>query len=178
MNPYKAKNFKMANKGQAFEEEVNRANFAYLRKGIALVQKISTPWKVVRRGENIVSAYPEGKSTLDFRGTIRGGVSISFDCKESQDEKGLPLSHIQEHQIQYIEEALKMGEVSFILCLMKIYNKRYLIPGQVILDYWNIWKKNKGKKGFNYIAREDMIEIVSRDGVMIDYIRGLEQVMK
>lgn len=83
-----AYNFDMANKGRQFEEEVIRANRFYQNKGQALIQKISTLWNVVRRGKQIVSAFPQGKSTLDFRGTIKGGLSISFDCKECEDEKG------------------------------------------------------------------------------------------
>lgn len=171
----KPKNFAMANKGALFEQEVIYANEAYKRKGIALIQKISTPWKVVRRGNQIVSAFPEGKSTLDFRGTVKGGKSVSFDCKESEDERGLPLKHIEPHQIEYIREAIVMGEISFILCLMKVYNKRYLIPGRKVLDYWDFWQSNKGKRNCNYIAIEDMIEVKSRDGIVLDYLLGLEE---
>ena len=77
----KPKNYSMANKGALFEQEIKYANESYKRRGIALIQKISTPWKVVRSGKKIVSAFPEEKSTLDFRGTVKGGLSISFDCK-------------------------------------------------------------------------------------------------
>lgn len=164
----------MGNLGQAFEQEVIYANEAYRRRGIALVQKISTPWKVVRRGNQIVSAFPEGKSTLDFRGTVKNGISISFDCKESEDIRGLPLKYIKPHQIDYIREALAIGEISFILCYMKIFNKRYLIPGNKVIDSWDYWQKNKGKRNCNYIAVEDMIEISSRDGIILDYLAGLE----
>ncbi|CAH2213216.1 protein of unknown function [Tepidibacter aestuarii] len=72
-----------------------------------------------------------GKSTLNFRETVKPGLSISFDCKESEDERGLPLKHIEPHQIEYIRNALKMGETSFILFYMKKYNNRYLIPGSI-----------------------------------------------
>lgn len=168
------KNRDMANKGMAFENEIMKANEGYKNRDIALIQKISTPWKVIRRGEKIVSAFPEGKSTLDFRGTVRPGISISFDCKESEDERGLPLKHIQPHQIEYIKDALIMGEVSFILCYMKKHNKRYLIPGTIIIDYWIMWKANKGKRGFNYIPIDAMREVKSRNGIVLDYIEGLE----
>lgn len=167
----------MANKGRMFEEEVILANQAYKNKSIALIQKISTPWKVIRRGTQIISAFPEGKSTLDFRGTIKKGISISFDCKESEDRRGLPLAYIKEHQIDYMKEALIVGEISFILCLLKKSNKRYLIPGQIVLDYWDTWQKNKGKRGFNFIAKEDMIEVKSRSGIALDYLEGLEDII-
>lgn len=166
------KNYKMANKGAGFEHEVELANLAYKRKGIAIIQKIATPWKIVRRGEKL-QAYPQSKSTLDFRGTVKGGISISFDCKESEDIRGLPLKHIQDHQIEYIREALGVGEISFILCFIKKLNKRYLIPGQTVLDYWDAWKKNKGKKGYNLIHTEDMKEVISRDGIIIDYLSAI-----
>lgn len=173
----KIKNRTMANKGQAFEEEVILTNEIYRRKGTALIQKISTPWTVIRKGKQIVNAFPNGKSTLDFRGTIYGGFSISFDCKESENEKGLPLSHIQEHQIEYIRDAIDIGEVSFILCLMKKQNKRYLISGKTVLQYWDHWQKNKGKRNVNFIPVEVMKEVKSREGIILDYLNGLEEII-
>jgi recombination protein U len=160
----------MANLGKSFEEEVKLANAAYLERGIALVQKISTPWVVIRRGKQIVSAFPEGKSTLDFRGTVLGGMSISFDCKESEDERGLPLKHIQPHQIDYMQNALSVGEESFILCYMKKLDRRYKINGYTILNCWDEWQANKGKRGYNYIPIEAMREIKSKNGIVLDYL--------
>jgi len=168
------KNFAMANKGVLFEQEVIYSNVVYHHRGIALIQKISTPWKVVRVGKKIVSAFPEEKSTLDFRGTVKGGIPISFDCKESEDERGLPLKYIKPHQIDYMRDAMTMGEVSFLLCLMKTLDKRYLIPGARVLDYWDYWQNNKGKRNSNYIAIEDMIEVRSSGGIILDYLIGLE----
>lgn len=160
----------MRNLGRGFEDEVKAANEAYLQRGIALVQKISTPWVVIRQGARIVNAFPEGKSTLDFRGTVRGGISISFDCKESEDERGLPLKHIQPHQIEYMRQAIKVREEFFILCYMKKFDKRYKIDGQTVLYLWDLWQANKGKKGYNYIPVEAMTEIRNRNGIVLDYL--------
>lgn len=166
----KLKNHKMANKGKGFEMEVELANKQYKRKGIALIQKISTPWVVLRKGKQIVSAFPEGQSTLDFRGTVTPGISVSFDCKETIDEKGLPLANILDHQIDYMKNALEVGEVSFILCYLVKQDKRYFIPGETVIYYWNRWKENKGKRGFNFIPTEKMKEIKSKDGIILDYL--------
>lgn len=168
------KNYDMANKGRGFEEEVIIANKQYKRKGIALVQKISTPWTVIRRGKQIVSAYPEDKSTLDFRGTVKPRVPISFDCKETVEEKGLPLKNILDHQIDYMRDALLMGEISFILCYIVPLNKRYFIDGEVVLEYWDKWQDNKGRRGFNFIPIDDMTEIRSKNGIVLDYLDGLK----
>lgn len=165
----------MANKGKAFEEEVILANKQYQRKGIALIQKISTPWTVIRRGKQIVSAFPEGKSTLDFRGTVKGGKSISFDCKENKkEERGLPLSYIQDHQIEYMRQALEVGEISFILCYMAMKDKRYFISGDNVICYWDRWQRNKGKRGYNFIPTEIMKEVKSQNGIILDYLGGMD----
>ncbi|MDU3549059.1 MAG: Holliday junction resolvase RecU [Clostridium sp.] len=168
-----AYNFDMANKGRAFEEEVIRANTYYRNTGQALVQKISTPWTVVRKGNKIISAYPQGKSTLDFRGTVKGGLSISFDCKECEEEKGLLLKYIQEHQIEYIRNALDIGETSFILCFMKKLNKVFFINGEIVIEYWDRWKVNKGKRGYNYIPVLDMKELSYGENANLDYLKAL-----
>jgi len=168
------KNYNMANRGMGFEREVIIANEIYKNREIALIQKISTPCKVVRSGKKIVSAYPEEKSTLDFRGTVKGGIPNSFDCKESQDIRGLPLKYIEPNQIDYIRAAIKMGEISFILCYVKPLNKRYLIKGKVVLDYWDNWQANKRKRNINYIPIEDMVEVTSKDGIVLDYLQGLK----
>jgi recombination protein U len=169
------KNRMMANKGAAFEQEVIYANYSYKNKGIASVQKISTPWNIVREGNRIITAYPEGKSTLDFKGTVKGGIPISFDCKESQDERGLPLAHIPSHQIDHIREVLPLGEVSFILCHMKRLDKRFFIPGIRVLEYWDYWQANKGKRNVNYISVSDMREVKQRNGIVLDYLEGMYQ---
>lgn len=166
-------NFDMANKGRAFEEEVIRANMYYKNTGQALVQKISTPVSIVRRGNKIVSAFYKEKSTLDFRGTVKGGLSISFDCKECEEEKGLPLKHIQEHQIEYIRSALEIGETNFILCSMKKLNKVFFISGEIAIEYWDRWKANKGKRGYNYIPVLDMKEIQYGENANLDYLKAL-----
>ncbi len=169
------KNLKMANKGMLFEKEIEMTNDVYLSKGMALVQKISTPWNIIRNGKQIISAFPTGKSTLDFRGTISKGVPISFDCKESQNEKGLPLSHIPSHQIEYMENAIKVGEISFILTYIIPLNRRFLIKGEVVVEKYHLWKQNYKKRGFAVIPISEMIEITSSNGAPVDYIKGVKK---
>ncbi|WP_198306491.1 Holliday junction resolvase RecU [Dehalobacterium formicoaceticum] len=50
------KNRIYANKGAVFEQEIIMTNAKYETRGIAMVQKISTPWQVVRDGSRIMSA--------------------------------------------------------------------------------------------------------------------------
>lgn len=57
-----------ANKGKTLELQVNFANEQYLARRVALVQKIPTPWTVIRRGAQIISEFPAQKSTVDYIG--------------------------------------------------------------------------------------------------------------
>lgn len=169
------KNRMYANRGKLLEQEIIITNDLYKRKGIANIQKISTPWSVIWNGGAIKGAYPEEKSTLDFRGTVKPGYSISFDCKETKSEKGLPLADVREHQITYIKDALPLGEISFIITYMYSLNKRFLIPGGIVLCQWELWQKNKGKRGYNYIPIEKMHELKSSNSVLVDYISCLQK---
>ncbi|MEG0979083.1 MAG: Holliday junction resolvase RecU [Oscillospiraceae bacterium] len=168
MQPY---NYKMANKGMNLEQLINYSNQQYKKLGLSNIQKISTPWTVIRKGKEIISAFPNGQSTLDFRGTAKGGMSISFDCKESQDERGLPLAYIKEHQVEFIDNALKLSETSFIICEIKPSQKVFFIPGKVVFEYYNAWQENKGKKGYNLIPTVSMVEIKkSKRAIACDYL--------
>lgn len=146
----------MANKGMVLEETVRWKLKGYEVQGVANIQKISTPWKVIRKGNRIVSAFPEGKSTLDFRGAVRGGIPVSFDCKESEDPLGLPLKYIEEHQIDFIRKALPLGEISFLLVWVKPLNRYYIVRGAEVIRLWDRWQENKGKRGFNRIPVDNM----------------------
>jgi len=168
------KNFNMANRGQVFEEEVILTNKQYKRKGLANIQKISTPVKILKTTGNRVTGILDKKSTLDFRGTVKPKIPISFDCKETKDERGLPLKNIADHQIDYIKLSLEVGEVSFILCYMTKSDKRYYISGQNVICYWDRWKANKGKRGYNFIPLEVMKEIKSRNGILLDYLDAIK----
>lgn len=161
-------NPRQANKGRALEELIEYQNQIYRAKHIANIQKISTPWQVIRRGKSVVSAFPLEKSTLDFRGTIRGAIPVSFDAKESEDARGLPLRYIKRHQIDYIRLALELGEISFILCHIKPIDAYCIIPGKTVLAYWDRWMDNKGKRGFNFIPVEAM-DRIARSHSPLDY---------
>lgn len=167
-------NPQMANRGRGLEELIATQNEVYAARGIANIQKISTPWKVIRQGDRIVSAFPEGKSTLDFRGTVTGGIPVSFDAKESEDERGLPLNHIQPHQVDYIRAALPLGEVSFIVCLVKPIGAIYVADGADVVRLWDLWQKNKGKRGYNLIPAEEMRRVSGTDYLAVA-LRGKGQ---
>lgn len=165
-----ARKKKMGNKGMFLQEMIDKTNTVYFNKGIANIQEIPIPITILQQsGGMITKAFKKGRSTLDYRGTINPGIPISFDCKETTEEKGLPMANILDHQIEFMRQALTIGEISFLICYIEPTRKSYFISGQVVLEKWDLWRANKGKRGFNTILVEDMIEIQSGRGVLIDY---------
>jgi recombination protein U len=172
----------MANKGKTFEEVIEYQNTLYTNRGVSTVQKIPTPWVVQRRYGQIVSAYPEKKSTVDYRGAVRlidgKTYAISFDAKETSNESGLPLRNIEQHQIDFIKNALSVGELAFIVCSIVSLNKFFFIHGLHVLKKYELWQQNKGKKGYNNIPICEMVEIPSTPGNICDYLAILNDIVE
>lgn len=165
------KNFKMANKGKGFEELIEATNQQYKTKGVALIQKIATPIKVISQyGKGDLKAVYDKKSTLDFRGTVVGGISVSFDAKETEETEGLPLKNLAPHQYEYIKDALIFGEVSFLLVSFKTLGEFYAVRGEEVVNSWEEWKANPRKRGFNIIPKSKMIKVKSNEGYFINYL--------
>ncbi|CAK7083231.1 Holliday junction resolvase RecU [Tissierella sp.] len=164
-------------KGDMFEELINRSNIVYKRKEIALVQKVSTPMKPIRRGKEIVSAYYEEKSTLDYIGLYKG-VPIAFDAKETKEENRFPLNNIQEHQIEFMENWYKHGGIAFLLVNFTKLEKVFRLDWWILSWYWKKYQENKGKRGFGSISLDEFEssckKLKSRDGIMLDYLEGIE----
>lgn len=167
-------------KGDTFERIINMANTTYKRKGIALVQKIPTPMKPIRRGKQIISAYYEEKSTLDFIGVYKG-IPIAFDAKETKEENRLPLNNVQDHQIEFMKEWDKHGGIAFLLINFTKLDETYRLDWSTLKKYWEKYQENKGKRGFGSIGLNEFQcnckKLKSRDGIMLDYLEGIEDVI-
>lgn len=165
-------------KGDAFEEIINISNKVYQRKGIALVQKIPTPMKPIRRGKQIASAYYEEKSTLDYIGVYEG-VPIAFDAKETREENRFPLSNIQDHQIEFMRGWDKHGGLAFLLINFTKLDAVYRLDWLTLSWYWERYQENRGKRGFGSIAFNEFEcnckKVRSRDGIILDYLEGIKQ---
>lgn len=168
-------------KGDAFEEIINISNKVYSRKGIALVQKIATPMKPIRRGKQIVSAYYEEKSTLDYIG-IYGGIPIAFDAKETKETTRFPLSNVQDHQIEFMKKWYKHGGLAFLLIYFTRLDAAYRLDWITLEWYWKRYQENRGKRGFGSIPINEFEcnckQLKSRNGIMLDYLEGIKDEYK
>ncbi|HAC2411873.1 TPA_asm: Holliday junction resolvase RecU [Listeria monocytogenes] len=103
-----------ANRGMQFERLIENACQIYEIKNLAIIKKLPTDWKVIRRGNQVVSAFPAQKSTVDFSGVLNPGMAVVFEAKETK-QKSFPFKNIKQHQLEYLQKARKMGAHAFIL---------------------------------------------------------------
>lgn len=104
-----------ANKGKSLEVLIESANNYYDKAGQALIQKIATPTKVIRSGAQIVSAFHERKSTVDFSGIIANGYPVAFDAKQTMNKTLLRLGMIEPHQLEYMIKFHGLGGIAFVI---------------------------------------------------------------
>jgi recombination protein U len=115
-----------------FETVIDTANAQYeaLKKGI--IQRIPTPWKVIRAWDmktkkNVIyRAFPLEKSTVDFGGTA-SGFSIWFDAKSSKHEKYFKIDNIKDHQIDFLKAVREHGGKAFFLVYVQPLQKVFLL---------------------------------------------------
>lgn len=147
----------LGHRGDFTEEIINNTNDALLREKLALISKIPTPVKVLKREKNMITrGFFEEKGLLDYLGICQG-LAIAFDSKETNNPS-LPLSNIALHQYTYIENFIKQDGYAFIICNFKKLNKFYLIPGEVVLKYYYASLKG-GRKSIPEKELEEKYEI-------------------
>jgi recombination protein U len=158
--------------GQAFEDLIDWANHQYYERGKAVIQKIPTPWKVERKYSpmtgrlEIVSAYPEQKSTVDFGGTAQG-KSIWFDAKTTKNKTSFPLKNIKSHQIEFLRQVHEHGGIAFLLIFSLAENKTWFLR---ILDLLVFMEQEKRKSlSFQWLDEKAPL-IYSHEGIVLDYL--------
>src|SRR5579875_38202 len=129
-----------ANRGMAFEYLIEYTNRQYQAKGIAVIQKIPTPVKMIRRGAQIVSAFPERKSTVDFIG-VAGGRAIAFDAKSTRLYTRFPHGNIEQHQYEFLWEWQTQGGIAFVLVEFSTLHEVYVMPFEILQKFWVAMKR-------------------------------------
>jgi recombination protein U len=101
----------------------------YIEDGIAYIYKLPTDWVVVRKGKNIVSAFPKKKSTIDFMGTYGEGKAIAIETKSTNNKTSLPFSNIADHQWDFFKSWTQIAEGYYIVWFKSI-DKMYLVQAE------------------------------------------------
>jgi recombination protein U len=161
-----------ANRGQYLEEWIEQSNSIYRNKGLAVISKIPTPWKVLRtynpytKQYKISNAFPEKKSTVDFGGTS-SNQSIWFDVKSTQNKTRYPLTNIYGHQREYLQNVHDQGGKAFILIHSTHLQRTWL----VWIDQLMKAIKEENLKSLSFDWMDKYCEVVkSRNGIILDYL--------
>ncbi|HDR8197407.1 TPA: Holliday junction resolvase RecU [Bacillus thuringiensis] len=124
----------------------------YQRGEVALINKSSTPVKVLKsKGGRVLNGFYEAKSTVDYDGVYKGRA-VTFEAKSTKNTNRFDLKNIAQHQLDYLEEAEKIGAICFFLMKFSKDKSVFVVPLSVIQPYVRMSHQPKGKKS---ISRTD-----------------------
>jgi len=114
------------------EKIANKINMDLRRDGKALILKIPVPILLTSKG--LVAKA----STVDYSGTLLGGLSIDYDAKETKIKTSFPLANIEEHQFIYLKFKYDLGGIAFFLIhFTEVYKDlMFITPIPFIEKYW------------------------------------------
>lgn len=160
-------------RGDLLEGLIDLSNEYYKNNGIARIDKISTPIKVVEQNSRgqITLGYFEKRSTVDYVGLCQG-IPICFDAKESQLNY-FPLSNFHAHQLDYMEDFKKQGGISFFLLYFKKQDAFFLLPLELVNE--QIKKAEEGgRKSIPYsLCKEKAIPIGFLNQYLLHYLPAI-----
>ncbi|MBE6012909.1 Holliday junction resolvase RecU [Anaeropeptidivorans aminofermentans] len=162
-------------RGSTFEEMINLTNEVYLKKNLAIIQKIPTPITPVNMDKSkntITLAYFEKKSTVDYIGAVQG-IPICFDAKET-NRKSLPMQNIHSHQIEFMENFEKQKGIAFFLVNFTLYDRIFYLPFRELKFYWDTAVKG-GRKSIPYEAFHEDFIIQNKNGAYVHYLEGINR---
>lgn len=166
-------------RGQTLEIMVEHSNKAYKNRGMALVDKVPTPWNVHynRRTGRVANAFPEKKGTVDFIG-VSHGRSLAFEAKSTRIRTRLPLENFQKHQVQYLLTHQEQGGISFCIVHFEKHNETYFLKADDVIEWWN-GQFEGGRKSIPYEWFKMNCDLIkSNNGVVLDYLAYCNTVYK
>ncbi|GED17219.1 Holliday junction resolvase RecU [Aneurinibacillus migulanus] len=166
-----------ANRGMAFEQQLDYTNRLYEQQGIAVINKRPTPVKILGRNtRGMVNGYLEKPSTVDYDGTYTGR-SVVFEAKSTKELTRFPLDNVHEHQVEYLAKCHGCGAISFMLVEFANHQIVYLLPYEVLEWYWQ--RAKTGGRGTKSIPLQDFdvhAYQVPPGRVPVDYLQVVEKV--
>ncbi|WP_430884555.1 Holliday junction resolvase RecU [Fusibacter sp. JL216-2] len=159
-------------RGSDLEDLIHETIEYYRQQGLARIDKIATPIKVVDiDGQGtITKAFFEKKSTVDFMGIIQG-VGVAFDAKET-NLKSLPLSNIHEHQLEFMEDISKQSGLAFLIVHFKFCDEFYLLPYETLMQYVRASEKG-ARKSIPYSGMDPNLKIEMIRGNILNFLPAL-----
>lgn len=158
------------NRGKNLEIQIEFTNSLYARRKLAIVQKVPTEWNITRKGFSIVSAFPVRKSTVDFVGIQIGGRGIAFDAKSTKNKTSFPLSNIEQHQIDFLQDFKELGGIAFLLVYFELHNRAFVLMIDDLIEYM----ATASRKSIPFLYFEMYTKEVHSTTIPLDYLGALK----
>lgn len=170
----KQSNVIFGNRGMRLEEQINAANDYYRTHHQAVIHKKPIPIQIVnvdypkRSAAIIKEAYFKQASTTDYNG-VYAGFYVDFEAKETKNKTAFPLKNFHEHQVKHLQLCAEAGGICFTLVGFAAHREVYLMPAQLLFDYWD--HQESGRKSIPYRTIKDTGWLIStnRYGIL-DYL--------
>jgi len=158
------------NRGRSFELVIEYANAYYAAKGVALVQKVATPTKVLK-GPGGAKAIRE-KSTVDYIGTWRGRP-IAFDAKSTRRRR-FDLDNVHAHQVEFLRQWVTAGGIGFLLIEYPTKEGPMvrLVPWEQLQWFWDRYQSG-GRASISDLEMLELPLVRAGRAVALDYLQTL-----
>ena len=179
--PKQQKIINKANLGMDLENMINDSNEYYRNNNIAVIHKKPTPVQIVkvdypsRNKAVITEAYYKTPSTTDYNGIYKQKY-IDFDVKENHNKTSFPLANISTHQVEHLKAINEQGGIAFIIVAFNLYNEYYLLPFEVLYEYWENSLK-EGRKSIPYDTFKNRAYLI-KEGYLprLNYLKTIDEV--
>lgn len=134
--------------GQIIEKEIERACLYYKTQGMADIEKTPEPFMVLKKeGQGIFKGrFTRKKAQPDFKGTLKGGRSVVFEVKSTQEDH-IKQSVLTTTQSEILESYYHMGAVVFTCAAVQ--QEFFTIP-------WDLWRDMKVYWGRKYVKSAEL----------------------
>ena len=156
--------------GGYFENIISASCDYYLSRGLAKIEKTPEPMKPLgaknRKGQ-FLACYTK-QAQPDYGGTLKGGRSIYFEAKHTDDER-IEQRRLTQEQQDDLEAHHKLGAIAFVLVSVSLMDF-YRVP-------WPVWRDMAEIYGRKYMTHAELsrYEVPATAG-FIKFLHGIEEV--
>lgn len=157
--------------GGYFENIISASCDYYLSRGLAKIEKTPEPMKPLgaknRKGQ-FLACYTK-QAQPDYGGTLKGGRSIYFEAKHTDDER-IEQRRLTQEQQDDLEAHHKLGAIAFVLVSVSLTDF-YRVP-------WPVWRDMAEIYGRKYMTHAELsrYEVPATAG-FIKFLHGIESEM-
>lgn len=135
--------------GEHFENMISASCDYYLERGIAKIEKTPEPMKPLGakncKGQ-FMACYTK-QAQPDYGGTLKGGRSIYFEAKHTDDDR-IEQRRLTQEQQDDLEAHHRLGALSFVLVSFGLCDF-YRVP-------WPVWRDMAETYGRKYIKQAEL----------------------